>query len=290
MDISSSQADSFVKLFGSWSSDYGVDVKPFNNEYIVLATITNTETDKTDIGLIITDIYGNQKGDIDTIDGGGDDIASKLLLTSDGGFIILGTTEDTLNKNQDIFLAKYNSQIEKEWQKNIGTTNNEQGVSIKNAQTGYIIVGNTDKQDAVNGNPKGEWDIYLVKIDESGNIEWENNFGAEGEDMSSDVITTGQGYLIVGTSNSFDESGQGGKDIIAIKTNSTGSETDKFTYGGIYNDNGNSVIEVSDGYVIVGSVENISNDNSDVYVVKVDKDDLQNIIWNKSFSKTFRCF
>ncbi|HAN18513.1 MAG: hypothetical protein A2X13_08210 [Bacteroidetes bacterium GWC2_33_15] len=286
LDISSTQADSFIKLFGSWSTDIGNDVKPFNNGYIVLATITSQDANYTDIALIQTDKFGNQLGDIDTIDGGGNDLASKLLLTNDGGFIIIGTLEDTLNDNEDILLAKYDASAELEWQKTIGSSANEQGISIKATQTGFIIAGNTDKSDLVTGNTTGTWDIYLVKTDETGNIEWENNFGANGTDKSSDIILHNNGYLIIGVSNSFNESGQGGNDIIAIKTNSTGGETDKFTYGSIFNDYGSSVLEADDGFVIVGSVENIAGSNSDMYVLKVDKNDLQNIIWNKSFGKT----
>lgn len=281
LDISSTQADSFIKLFGSWSSDIGNDVKPFNNGYIILATITSQDLNHTDIALIQTDKYGNQKGEIDTLDGGGNDLAGELLLTDDGGFIILGTIEDTLNNNQDIFIAKYNENTDLEWQKTIGTSVNEQGISIKAAQSGYIIAGNTNKADIVTGNTTSHWDIYLVKIDDLGNIVWENNFGANGDETASDIIVHNEGYLILGTTNSFNESGQSGNNIIAIKTNTTGGETDKYTYGSNYNDYGSSVMETEDGFIIVGSVEIVSNSN--IYVVKVDKNDLQNIIWEKSF-------
>lgn len=281
LDISSTQSDSFIKLFGSWSADIGCDVKPFDNGYLVLVTTTSNNANNTDIALIQTDKYGNQKGNIDTIDGGGNDIAGELLLTYDGGFIILGTIEDTLNNNDNIFISKYNTNAELEWQKNIGTSVNEQGVSIKAAQTGYIIAGNTNKADIVTGNTTSHWDIYLVKIDELGNIEWENNFGAAGDETTSDILVHSDGYLIIGTTNSFNESGQAGNNIIAIKTNTTGGETDKYTYGSNYNDYGSSVVEANDGFIIVGSVEIVSNSN--IYVVKIDKDDLQNIIWEKTF-------
>jgi len=281
LDISSNQADSFIKLFGSWSTDIGCDVKPFDNGYLVLATITSIDANNTDIALIQTDKYGNLNGIKDTIDGGGNDIAGELLLTGDGGFIILGTVEDTLNNNENIHIAKYNANVELEWQKNIGTSVNEQGVSIKAAQTGYIIAGNTNKADIVTGNTTSHWDIYLVKIDDLGNIEWENNFGAAGDETTSDIIVHSDGYLIIGTTNSFNESGQAGNNIIAIKTNNTGGETDKYTYGSNYHDYGSSVVETNDGFVIVGSVEIVSISN--IYVVKIDKNDLQNIIWEKTF-------
>lgn len=55
LDISNVQADSFIKLFGSWSSDIGKDVKSFNNGYILLATIAHPNREDSDIALIKTD-------------------------------------------------------------------------------------------------------------------------------------------------------------------------------------------------------------------------------------------
>jgi len=287
MDISSGQADTFIKIFGSWNSDIGVDVKSFNDGYVVLATITDIESGNgdADIAIIFTDKYGNQNGNIDTIDGGGNDIAGKLLKTSDGGFIVVGTLYDTLYHNEDILLVKYSPEGQLTWQKTLGgTSSNEQGKSIKSAQSGYIIVGNTDD------NPQETWDILMVKVDAEGNLEWQNIFSGTGTDKANDVIMHSNGYLIVGETNSFYEAGQASYNIMAIKTNFTGGETDKFTYGGTHNDYGNSVIEVDDGFIIAGSVENIAGGNSDAYILKVEKDDLIDIIWNKSFGSNLNDF
>jgi len=287
LDISSGQADTFIKIYGSWNSDTGVDVKPFNDGYVVLATITDVQNDgaETDIALIFIDKFGNQAGDIVTLDGGGNDMAAKLLKTNDGGFIVLGTLYDTLYNNEDILLAKYSPEGQLDWQKTIGgTSSNEQGKSIKLAQTGYIVVGNTDD------NAQETWDVVMIKMDNDGNVEWQNIFSGTGIDKANDVIMHNSGYLLVGETNSFNESGQAGYNILAIKTNFTGGETDKFTYGGTHNDYGKSVVEVDDGFIIVGSVENIAGGNSDAYVLKVEKNDLIHIIWNKSFGSNLNDF
>lgn len=285
LDISSIQADTFIKLYGSGKSEIGVDVKSFNNGYILLATTINPNREDTDITLIKTDKYGNQKGAVDTIDSGGNDVAGKLLLTDDGGFIIVGTYADTANNNSNIYVAKYNSEGNSDWEKFIGAEGiNEQAKVIKKGQTGYIIAGSTDKTDEVTGNPIGTMDVYLVKIDDSGDFEWDRNFGGAQVDYATDIIMHNDGYLIVGSSNSFtEESGLGQYDILLIKTNLNGGETHKFTYGGIYNDYGNSVVETNDGFVFTGSKENINGDDADIYVAKVDKDNLLEIYWNKSF-------
>jgi hypothetical protein len=283
LEISSSQSKSFVKLFGSDNSNMGIDVKEFNNGFIILATLTSGNEDKlTSIILLKTDQFGNQKGVADTINGGGNDLAGNLLLTDDGGFFIVGTYTDTANNNQDIYLAKYDSEGEFDWEKFIGTDANEQGTVIKKAQTGYIIVGSTDS--AFDENPIGTKDVYLVKIDDSGNVEWDNRFGGAMVDYASDVIMHYDGYLIIGSSNGYSSFiGLGQYDILLIKTNFDGSETHAHAYGGIYNDYGNSIVEANDGFVFVGSKENINGDDADIYIAKVDKDNLLDIKWNKSF-------
>lgn len=296
MDISSEQANSFIKLYGDWSSDIGTDVKIFNNGYLLLATTTNVDSMNTDITIIQTDRYGNQKGKVITIDGGANDMAGNLLITNDGGFVVVGTYEDTTNiinpgqnqyYNQDIYLAKYTSSAELEWEKFIGSTNTlEQGTVVRKSPDGYIIAGNTDRDDDVTENPLGTKDVYVVKVDDQGNLEWDRNYGADQTDYASDIIVRYDGYLIIGSSNSFSENGQGLFDILLIKTSFSGIGVHKYTYGSIYNDYGHAVIETSEGYVFTGSVENINGNNADVYVAMVDKEDLLDIIWNESFGST----
>jgi len=276
LEISSIQADSFIKLYGSGSSDFGVDVKPFNGGYILLATTTNLNED-TDISLIKTDKYGNQEGDMITIDGGGDDIAGSILLTDDGGFIIAGTYYDIDSNEDDIYIAKYNSNGDFDWENFIGKTSssNEEGAVIKKASTGYVIAGSTDRT--------GTKDVYLVKIDDSGNLEWDNSFGGNDKDYASDVIMHSNGFLIIGSSDGYDSFTHLGKfDILLIKTNFNGDETHSHVYGSDENDYGHSVIETDTSFVFVGSREEISS-NADVYVAMIDKENLLDFDWEFGF-------
>ncbi len=287
LDISSNQAETFVKLSGSWNTDTGNDVKEFNSGYLILTTITS-DNENTEIVLLQTDKFGNSINNGDTLSSirGGNNTASKLLLTEDGGFIVLGTVEDTLNKNTNIYLNKFSSVVVSEWEKFIGTNCNEEGVAIKKSSTGYIIAGSTTAADAGNGNLAGYKDIYLVKVDDNGNVEWTENHGGSGDEYSSDIITINNGYLVVGTTNGFHEPGQANNNIMLIKTNLSGGSPDMVTYGSSYNDYGAAIVKANDGgYVIVGSVEDAAGVNSDVYVVKVEEE-IHNIIWTKVYGTT----
>ncbi len=286
-DLSSDQDESFVKFFGSWNTDIGKDVKPFDDGYLLLATVTSVNEKNTDIVIIKTDKFGNRLS-VDTIKhSGGNNTAGKLLMTDDGGFLLSGSYTDTTTNNEDIILVKYDAGMSQEWESIIGTEdNNEQGVSVCKATTGYVVAGNTDAEDPVNGNSKGELDILLVKVNDSGEEEWMKNHGRNGDDFASEIIWINEGYVVVGTTETFYEPDQSAFNIILIKTNNSGNENDKMTYGGSFNDFGHSVIRCPEGYLIVGSVENISGGNSDAYVLKVDENNINTIVWNKSFGTT----
>lgn len=298
LDISPSQADSFFKLYGSVESDKGVDVKCYNGGYLILSTITrvnNDESKNTEIALYQTDKYGNLlNNNVDTLFTsvrGGNNTASKLLLTSDGGFIVLGTVVDTANNNKtNIYVEKFKSYGTPEWEKIIGTNNdNEVGSSIKKASSGYIIAGSTDAENIGNSNSAGSKDVYMVKIDDNGNVEWTANHGGSGDDYSSDIILKDNGYVIIGTTNSFNEPGQAGTNIFIVETNLYGTSPDFITYGSSNNDYGRTLVRLEDGgYLILGTVENTEG-KSNIYTLRVE-DNIHNIVWNKEFGTTLNDF
>jgi hypothetical protein len=262
----------------------GVDVKAFNDGYIILATVSSENMH--DIVLLHADKFGNIiSGEIDTLSSirGGNNSASKLLLTDDGGFLVLGTVEDTAENNTNIYLNKFSAQTTSEWEQFIGAADNETAASIKKTADGYIIVGSTDAQNVGNSNSQGFLDIYLIKTDTEGNIQWTSNHGGSGNEFASDVILVANGYLVVGTTDGFNGPGQAKDNIILIKTNTSGGAPDMETYGSSNNDYGNSLINTDDGgYVILGTVEDVTGSKSDIYVIKLGED-IHNIIWSISY-------
>ncbi|MCB2196272.1 MAG: hypothetical protein KQH79_10440 [Bacteroidetes bacterium] len=286
LDISSNQTDAFFKIYGSSKSDVGVDVKPFNDGYIVLSTVSSE--DMRDIVLLQADQFGNiLNGEVDTLSDirGGDNTASKLLLTDDGGFIVLGTVEDTAQNNTNIYLNKFSAQKTSEWEKLIGGADNEAAAALRKTADGYIIAGSTDAQGIGNSNPQGKLDIYLIKTDQDGNIVWTSNHGYDGNDYASDIILIENGYLVVGTTEGSNGPGQAKDNIILVKTNANGGAPDIETYGSSNNDYGNSIINSSDGgFVILGTVEDVTGSKSDIYVIKLGED-IHNIIWSISYGE-----
>jgi len=199
-----------------------------------------------------------------TFGGSGHDLGSSVKETSDGGFIITGSTDSHGNGLNDIWLIKTNSQGIEEWNQTFGGPQDDRGYSVQETtDSGFIITGYTDSF----GN--GSYDFWLIKTNSQGIEEWNQTFGGFHSDLGFSVqqITDG-GFVLTGYTMSF---GNGDSDVWLIKTNSQGIEEWNHTFGGNTRDSGLSVKETSDGgFIITGSTDSYGNGESDFWLIKTD--------------------
>ena len=87
-----------------------------------------------------------------------------------------------------------------QWARQYGGNNVDIPFSIKyTADGGTIIAGYTDSKDGdVSPQPNREyWDLWVVKLDRCGNIQWERSFGGSNYESARDVVqTTDGGYIV----------------------------------------------------------------------------------------------
>ncbi len=85
------------------------------------------------------------------------------------------------------------------WTQTYGGSGNEYSYSVQQTSDGgYIIAGHTESFGA------GEYDIYLIKIDLSGNTVWTQTYGGSANDRGYSVQQTSDGgYIIAGVTESF---------------------------------------------------------------------------------------
>ena len=205
----------------------------------------------------------SQKGDsnkwfVKTFGGSGDDYGSSVHQTTDGGYIITGSTESFGSGNSDVWLIKTDSQGKEEWNKTFGGPSSEVGISVQQTTDGgYIITGYGNNQ------------LWLIKTDSQGNEEWNQTFGGSDYDSGYSVQQTEDGgYIITGSTKSF---GNGNSDVWLIKTDSQGNEEWSKTYGESGGDYGESVQQTTDGgYIITGNTESFGSGGSDVLLIKTD--------------------
>jgi len=229
-----------------------------DGEYIITGTTCPYGTNQCDAYLIKTDDAG------DTIwtriyGGTSYDYGNSVQQTTDGGYIVAGTTWSFGAGLADVYLIRTNSSGDTLWSRTYGGINEEWGAEVQQTtDSGFIIIGTTLSFGA------GMEDIYLIKTNTSGDTVWTRTFGGTDYDVSSSVQQTNDGgYIIVGTTGGTFIGGQ--KHILLINTNSNGDTVWTRTYNNTNNDYGNSVRQTSDGgYIVIGSSA------GDVYLIKTD--------------------
>ena len=254
------------------------------------------------------------------------DEGSSVQQTTDGGYIIVGTTEAIGNPEfpitgtpPDIYLIKTDGSGIEQWSQTFGGSGSEIGHYVQQTTDGgYIITGQTDSTESGNG-----WDVYLIKTDGNGIEQWSQTFGGAGTDNGQSVQqttdggyivagswliktdgngntewinqdihgydvqqTTDGGYIICGTTNSF---GDGTWDVYLIKTDGSGIEQWTKTFGG-GNDYyyGLSVQQTTDGGFIISGPTLFVDNNGNVYsdVYLIKTDGNGDSLWTKTFGGT----
>jgi hypothetical protein len=223
-----------------------------------------------DVYVIKLDAKGNLQW-TKTIGGLDDEIGHSLIQTSDGGYAIAGSTYSFGAGWADVYVVKLDANGNLQWTKTIGGKDFEAGYSlIQTSDGGYAIAGYTDSFGA------GREDVYVVKLDANGNLQWTKTIGGSKRDWGHSIIQTSDGgYAIAGTTTSF---GAGGEDVYVVKLDANGNLQWTKTIGG-ENDEGtllinapDDIIQTSDGgYAIAGYTESFGAGNGDVYVVKLDR-------------------
>ena len=206
-----------------------------------------------------TDSAGNKQWDKDL----GAGIGSSLLQTSDGGYVIVGSTH-YYGTGADVWLIKTDSAGNKQWDRTFGSWGSDSGSSaLQTSDGGYVIVGSTHPWGAGNDD-----DVWLIKTDSAGNKEWDKTFGGAEVDEGCSVLQTSDGgYIILGNTYSY---GAGNSDIWLIRTDSSGEKVWDMTFGGSEEDWGYSVGQTSDGgYFIAGLTMSYGAGDCDVWLLKL---------------------
>jgi len=249
--------------FGAAKYDAGYSVQQTTDGgYIIAGAYTYVPPPGDyDAWLIKTDANGVQQWD-QKFGGTFSDYAYSVQQTSDGGYILAGSTNPT-NTNDDVYLIKTDASGIAVWTKSYGGGNDDYGQSVQQTSDGgYIVAGWTESFGA------GLADVYLIKTDASGNTAWTKTYGGANYDDSRSVWQTSDGgYVIAGSTLSF---GAGFSDVYLIKTDTTGNEQWNETFGGVQSDYGYWAQETTDGgYIIVGDTSSYGAGSSDVWLIKI---------------------
>lgn len=122
----------------------------------------------------------------------------KVIKTADGGQLTLQTTRYYEKRATEILLTKTNAEGNEEWFKFYGGRSWDKASDfIKTQDGGYAIIGSTSSYG------KGNYDMYLIKVDKEGKEEWSQTYGGFYNEYGLKISQNDSGgYRLTGTRQS----------------------------------------------------------------------------------------
>jgi hypothetical protein len=197
---------------------------------------------------------------------------NSVIQTADFGYLICGTTNSREGGSNDILLIKTDSLGISQWATLYGGNNSDRGYSAKQTTDGgYIVAGATTAAGHV------DEDVFLIKTDAVGNIEWQRVFGDSiyYDEARMVLLASDGGYVIAGNGTINGESG-----MILNKTDALGNEVwSRIFYQDYSIECYSATVTADHGYILIGTSYYIDNK---AVLIKTDSLGIEK--WYKSFS------
>jgi len=264
------------KIYGGEDDEEANDIVQFGKDYVFVGSTQTYGNER--LSYYMTKI--DENGTIDwqvTYYRDEDDEYSGNSIATDGTDLVVAGTERHLNfmsSKINPLIFQLNNEGTRGWRGYYGGKDEDYAHAIIYTGDGYLIAGKTESY----GN--GNLDMYVVKLDKQGKEQWYAAYGGKDDDTAHDLIAVKDGYLFVGTTESF---GLNRDDVYVVKTDKKGKILWQNTYGGNRDDEGYAVTQSPDGgYVIAGRSESFSRRNGfDLYLFKIDTDG--KLIWERTY-------
>ena len=165
--------------------------------------------------------------------GNGNESGKALVKLSDGGYIVAGMTTSNNNGDvgvskgvSDVWLVRVDQEGKIVWKRNYGGSDNDFATTLVSNPDGTITVAgysvSNKTGDIIDENTSGN-DIWVFKIDGSGNVIWSKlHNGADDDYAHSMVRTPDGGYLVTGYTNTTRDIDN--LDMLILKLDANGNE------------------------------------------------------------------
>lgn len=263
--------------YGGTSPDQAYSVKETNDNGFIIAGRTQSNDHhvsgnhgEDDSWVLKVDSLGNiewQK----CLGGSAEDWANDVCITTNGYYVLSYSESNdgdvTGNHgDHDYWIVKLDLSGNIVWQRSLGGSDLDQGNSIQaTSDGGCIATGRTFSNDGDISSNTGEEDYWVVKLDSSGNLEWEKcygfDFGNYNDDGQSICQTIDGGFLVSGYSFGMNTCFLDW-DFWIIKITAEGEQEWAKCIGGNNKDYAYSVIQDSYGNIYIGG--NTRSNDGDV--------------------------
>ena len=207
------------------------------------------------------------------VGGAGRDIGAGIIIDGNGDLIIGGTTRSYGNGGDDFILVKLSLEREVIFQKVYQWEHHARAHGIElTRDNNYMLVGE------VWDGGYGREDIYLMKIDGSGEKIWENYYGGYHTDQGFDVESLEDGFLALGYTSSQPETTRG--NYYLVRTDLEGNKIWENNYGTEFLDFGFSILPEENGEIWLLGAQggffnharaDYMNPDSDMMLIRTDK-------------------
>ena len=198
--------------------------------------------------------------------GSGNEFGRGISIDSSDNLYVLGTEGSEGSGSSSLLLAKYNSSGTIQWQRILAGSGADRaaGVSVDSSNNIYVL-GHTESQGA------GGRDLLLAKYNSSGTIQWQRILGGSGGDEGNSVhFDSSDNVYVLGITAS---SGEGNKDYLLAKYNSSGTIQWQRTLGGSAADEGISIKLDSLGAIYaLGFTASTGEGSDDLLLAKLPSD------------------
>lgn len=194
----------FQKAIGHGANEVGKSVVQLaDSSYVIVGYTNSIGFGGYDIYLIKTDKNGNELWH-KTYGGSDWDFAYSLQATSDGGFIIGGSTYSMGRGAADGYVLKTDANGDEQWHKTYGGINDDEFKSVIPTNDGnYALTGYTKSY-----NDLDSGDVWVFKLDLNGDSLWCKSYGGAKQDFGSCLIQLQTNDLLIsGGTKSFSTNG-----------------------------------------------------------------------------------
>lgn len=233
-----------------------------------------------------------------TLGGTGNDELQTIRPLTEGGYIVCGTSDSLASYEKssesrgstDYWIIKIDNYGKILWQRTLGGHYREEakGVEVLPNHQGYVVYGTSNSPEGGDKTTKalGKQDLWLIYLDEAGEIRWQKTLGGKGNDLPAAMKITPQGTIaVLAYSNSFTKEGT---DYWLIQLDEHGRVLQDKTYNiGEYDIATGLTLSKDGSFLISGynrmayEVKTPPKETEDYVVFKVDEDGKQ--LWKKTF-------
>jgi len=182
-----------------------------------------------------------------TFGGINNDIGTSICNTDNDGLLIVGSTRSFGAGSEDIYSILLDSKFNIIWTKTYGYVHSDNIRKVISIPDGYILAGDV-------------WDIgmartelYIQKISRDGDLLWRKGFGTHYNERGFDILHSSDNYFyLLGYSRGYDLKG----DIFMVKTDTSGNEIWRNTYGFDNDDYAMDIVENENNDIVIVGTKN----------------------------------